>query len=60
MSEHLQEVPEGIGPSAGDMARWRAEFDKSQGADGFRLVGFRQVNTGEIMAIISATEETKA
>ena len=60
MSDHLQELPNGVGPSAEDMERWRAAFDKAQGADGFELVGFRQAPTGEIMGIIAHTAEPDA
>ena len=60
MSDHLQELPDGLGPTPADMERWRIAFDKAKGADGFELVGFRQVQTGEIMGIIAQTAQPDA
>jgi hypothetical protein len=53
MAEHLEEIPKEAGlPTLDDMKRWQAAFDATvPGGNASELVGFRIVETGELMAI---------
>ena len=53
MAEHLEDVPKGRGlPTIDDMKRWQAAFDAIvPGGNASELVGFRIVDTGDLMAI---------
>lgn len=53
MAEHLEDAPKGHGfPTLDDMKRWQAAFDAMvPGGNASELVGFRVVDTGELMAI---------
>jgi hypothetical protein len=53
MAEYLEDVPEGRGfPTLDDMKRWQAAFAAMlPGGNASELVGFRIVDTGELMAI---------
>jgi hypothetical protein len=53
MAEHLEEIPEGRGfPTLDDIKRWQAAFDALvPGGNNSELLGFRIVDTGELMAI---------
>lgn len=49
------ELPVGIAPSLEELAQWKAEFERTKGATGHQLVGFRQTSSGMIIALVSRT-----
>lgn len=51
----VEELPIGIKPSLEDMTRWKMEFERTKGALGYRLVGFRQASDGMTIAMVTKT-----
>lgn len=53
MAEYLEDIPVGRGfPTPADMKGWQATFDAMvPGGNASELIGFRIVDTGELMAI---------
>jgi hypothetical protein len=51
----VEEMPVGIKPSLEDMTKWKLHFEKAKGAQGYRLVGFRQAPDGMTIAMITKT-----
>ena len=51
----VEEVPVGINPSLEEMEAWKSEFEKTRGATGDQLIGFRQTSDGLIIAIVAKT-----
>lgn len=49
----IEEFPVGLNPSVDELAKWKSEFEKTKGASGYQLVGFRQRFDGMIIAIVS-------
>ncbi len=51
----IEEMPVGMKPSLEDLTRWKQNFEHTRGAQGYRLVGFRQAPDGMITAMVSKT-----
>lgn len=51
----VEELPIGIKPSLEDMTKWKMEFERTKGALGYRLVGFRQASDGMTIAMVTKT-----
>lgn len=51
----VEEFPVGIKPSLEDLTKWRLDFEQTKGAQGYRLVGFRQATDGMTIAMITKT-----
>lgn len=51
----VEELPVGMKPSLEDMTKWKLNFEHTKGAQGYRLVGFRQAPDGMITAMVSKT-----
>jgi len=51
----VEEFPVGIKPSLEDLTKWRLDFEQTKGAQGYRLVGFRQAPDGMTIAMITKT-----
>lgn len=49
----FEEFPVGIYPSVDELAEWKARFEQSHGARGYRLVAYRQTRAGLMIAIAS-------
>jgi len=49
----IQEQLVGTRPSVEELAIWQSEFDKTAGAKGYKLIGFRQTSDESIFAIIA-------
>ena len=50
----FEEIPIGIRPTFGELAKWKAEFEQRHTDSALRLVGFRQTEGGLLIAIVSA------
>lgn len=50
----FEEFPVGIYPSVDELAEWKAGFDQTHGARGYRLVAYRQTRAGLMIAIAAA------
>ncbi|MDJ0978697.1 MAG: PilZ domain-containing protein [Erythrobacter sp.] len=48
----VEEVPIGVNPSLEEIAAWGVEFERTRGAVGFRLLGFRKSPEGLISAMV--------
>jgi hypothetical protein len=51
----VEDVPVGVNPSVDELAAWKSEFERTKGASGYRLLGFRQTSDGLIIAIVAKT-----
>jgi len=51
----IEELPVGISPSVEDLAAWQSEFEKTKGAMGYQLFGFRQTSEGLVIALVAKT-----
>lgn len=51
----IEEMPLGIKPSLEEMTKWKIEFERTWGATGYRLVGFRQAPDGMTIAMVTKT-----
>jgi hypothetical protein len=49
----VEELSVGIKPSLEDMTNWKAEFERTKGINGYRLIGFRQTATGVTIAMVT-------
>ena len=49
----FEEFPVGVYPSVDELAEWRAQFDRTHGVSGYRLVAYRQTRGGLMIAIAS-------
>ncbi|MEZ5687501.1 MAG: PilZ domain-containing protein [Caenibius sp.] len=49
----VEEVPIGIKPSLDAIKEWHTEFEQTKGANGYRLIGFRQTPEGVMMAMVT-------
>lgn len=48
----FEEFPIGIRPTVDELARWKADFERTNADDNLRLVAFRQTETGLLIAIV--------
>lgn len=53
LEPRFEEFPVGLRPTMDELAAWKSEFQKEHGADGLRLVAFRQTEGGLLIAIAS-------
>lgn len=51
----VEQLPVGIKPTLEDMTKWKIEFERTKGANGYRLVGFRQAADGMTIAMVTKT-----
>jgi len=51
----VEELTVGINPSVDELEAWRSEFEKTSGASGYQLLGFRQTSDGLVIAIVTKT-----
>lgn len=51
----IEEMEVGIRPSLEEMTEWKVEFEATRGANGYRLVGFRQTKDGMTIAMVTKT-----
>ena len=51
----VEELPVGVKPTLEDLTNWKLEFDRTKGASGYRLVGFRQATDGMTIAMVTKT-----
>lgn len=49
----VEELPVGIKPTLEEMTQWKIEFELSKGANGYRIIGFRQSADGMTIAMIT-------
>ncbi|HKX77722.1 MAG TPA: PilZ domain-containing protein [Novosphingobium sp.] len=49
--ERLEEVPVAISPTIDELAEWKAEFIRTKGALGYRLIAFRHTSDGLLIAV---------
>ena len=49
----IEELPVGANPSIDELAAWKAEFERTQGAKGKQLVGFRLASDGLLVALVT-------
>lgn len=49
----VEELPVGIKPSLEEMMTWEFEFERTKGANGYQLIGFRQTSDGMIIAMVA-------
>jgi hypothetical protein len=50
----FEEFPVGLRPTMDELAAWKREFQNTRGAQGLRLVAFRQTESGLLIAIAAA------
>ena len=51
----VEEIPIGIRPSLDAISQWHGEFEQTKGANGYLLMGFRQLANGVTMAMVTKT-----
>lgn len=51
----VEELEVGIRPSLEEMTKWKVDFEATKGANGYRLVGFRQTPEGMTIAMVTKT-----
>lgn len=49
----FRDWPVGFDQSASDLIDWQAEFESSEAAKGYRVIGFRQSPDGMVIAIVA-------
>lgn len=49
----FEELPIAVRPTVSEMAEWNAQFERSRGADGYRVVAYRQTSGGLMIAIVA-------
>ena len=48
----ILELPVGTRPTLEEMTTWEIEFERTRGAAGYQLIGFRQTSEGAIVAMV--------
>lgn len=51
----VEEMPVAVRPTLEEMTQWEVDFERTKGANGYRLVGFRQTSDGMIIAMVTKT-----
>jgi hypothetical protein len=49
----VEELPVGIKPTLEEMTQWKIEFERTKGARGYRIIGFRQSADGVTIAMVT-------
>lgn len=52
-ASNIDELPVGLRPTIDEIAAWKTEFERTKGASGYKLVGFRQDAEGFLTAIVA-------
>jgi hypothetical protein len=50
-----EEFPIAISPSVDELASWKSSFERTRGAEGYRIIAYRQTSGGLMIAIASRT-----
>lgn len=51
----IEELKVGVRPTLEEMTSWEVEFERTKGAAGYQLIGFRQTQDGMIIAMVTKT-----